>query len=93
MRHTVFLVCEVNQEVILVPYEFSEIYKNTFFTEHLRVTASVKIEMQLKIMTSKEKNLLTTSYKPYLKHRCNNSWEFKISQQMSSEYLLSTSRI
>ena len=33
--------------------EFCEISKNTFFTKHLRATASVKIEMQVKIMTSK----------------------------------------
>ena len=33
--------------------EFSEISKNTLFTEHLRATTSVKIEMQVKITTSK----------------------------------------
>ena len=30
--------------MILFSCEFWEIYKNTFFTEHLRVPASVKIE-------------------------------------------------
>ena len=52
-RHTVFLVCDVNQGVILFSCEFCKIFKNTFYTEHLQVTASVKIEMQDKIMTSK----------------------------------------
>ena len=52
MRHTVFLVCKVNQGVILVSYEFCEICKNTFLTEHLWATASFKIEMEFKIMTS-----------------------------------------
>ena len=51
--HIVFLICEVNQRVILFSCEFCEISKNTFFTEHLRATASVKIEMQGKIMISK----------------------------------------
>ena len=41
--------------------EFCEISKNTFFTKHLRATASVKIEMQVKIMTSKLMSLHTTS--------------------------------
>ena len=45
-------------------YEFCEICEKTFFTEHLRATACVKIEMQVKIMTSKLTNLHTTSYKP-----------------------------
>ena len=35
------------------PSEFCEISKSTFFTEHLRATASVKIEMLGKIKTSK----------------------------------------
>ena len=43
MRHTVFLVRKVNQEVILVSYEFCEICRNAFFAEHLRATASFKI--------------------------------------------------
>ena len=51
--HTVLLVCEVNQGVILFSCKFWKISKNTYFTEHLRVTASVKIEMQVKITTSK----------------------------------------
>ena len=52
MRHTQ-TVGEVNQGVILFSCEFCRISKNTFFTQHLRVTASVKIEMQGKIMTLK----------------------------------------
>ena len=59
--HAVFLVCEANQGVILFSCKFCEISKNTFFTEHIRATASVKIEMQVKIMTSKQKNLHITS--------------------------------
>ena len=51
MRHTVFLVWEVNQGVILFFCEFCKISKNNFFTEHLQATASVKIETQVKIMT------------------------------------------
>ena len=53
MRYTAFLVCEVNQGVILFSCKFCEISKNTLFTETLRATASVKIEMKVKIMTSK----------------------------------------
>ena len=53
MRHTVFHVCKANQGVILFSCEFYEISKNTCFTEHLQATASVKIEMKVKIMTSK----------------------------------------
>ena len=45
---TVFLVCKVNQGVILFSCKLC-----TFFIEHLWATASVKIEMQVKIMTSK----------------------------------------
>ena len=51
--HTVFQVCEVNQGVILFSCKFYKISRNTFFTEHLRATASVRIEMVVKIMTSK----------------------------------------
>ena len=47
------LVCEVNQGVILFSCKFCEISKNTFFTEHFGATASVKFEIQVKIMTSK----------------------------------------
>ena len=43
--HTVFLICKVNQGVILFSCKFWKISKNTFFTEHIQVTASVKIEM------------------------------------------------
>ena len=98
--HTVFLVCEVNQGVILFSCKFCEISKNTFFTEHTRATASVKIKCKLKlwlqskrIYTSFPWPLRRLSYEPpHLKqHHCNNSCEFKILQQMSSEYLLSTS--
>ena len=80
--------------------EFCEISKNTFLTEHLRVTASVKIEMQVKIMTSSKRiytplpwPLRHLSHKPphLTQHHCNNSSQFKILQQMSSEYVLSTS--
>ena len=42
---TVFLICKVNQGVILFSCKFWKISKNTFFTEHIQVTASVKIEM------------------------------------------------
>ena len=31
-------------------YEFSEIFKNTFFTEHLRATASVSCIIYIKLM-------------------------------------------
>ena len=48
----VFHMCEVNQGLFLFFCEFCEISKYTFFTEHPRATASVKIEMQVKIMTS-----------------------------------------
>ena len=44
---------EVNQGVILFFCEFCKISKNNFFREHLWATASVKIETQVKIMTSK----------------------------------------
>ena len=86
--------------MILFSCEFCEISKNTFFTEHLRAIASVKIEMQIKNYDFKVNKfthyfhgLSGMSYKtPHLKqHHCNNSWESKILQQMSSEYLLSTS--
>ena len=53
MRHTVFLVCKVNQGVILVSYEFCEVCNKKFFTENLQAIATVTIEMQVKIMTSK----------------------------------------
>ena len=54
--HRIFLVCEVNQGVqgvILCSCKFCKISKNTFFIEHLWATASVKIKVQVKIMTSK----------------------------------------
>ena len=51
--HTVFQVCKVNQGVILFTCKFYKISRNTFFTEHLRTTVSVRIEMEVKIMTSK----------------------------------------
>ena len=41
------------QGLILFSFEFCKISNYTFFTEHVWVTASVKIEMQVKIMTSK----------------------------------------
>ena len=59
--HTVFHVCKVNQGMILFSCEICTISKNIFFTENLQATASVKIEMQVEMMTSKQTNLHTTS--------------------------------
>ena len=47
--------------MILFSCAFCKISKNTFFKEHLWATASVKIEMQGKIMTSNYTDLHTTS--------------------------------
>ena len=59
-----------------------------------RLKCKLKLWLQSKqIYTPLPWPLQRLSYKPlYLKqHHCNNSWEFKILQQMSSDYLLSTS--
>ena len=60
----------------------------------LRLKCSVKLRLQSKrIYAPLQWPLRRLSYKPpHLKqHHCNNSWEFKILQQISSEYLLPTS--
>ena len=60
----------------------------------LRLKCKLKLWLQSKrIYTSLPWSLRRLSYKPsHLKqHHCNNSWKFKILQQMSSEYLPSAS--
>ena len=60
----------------------------------LRLKCKVKLWLQSRrIYTPLPWPLRRLSYKPpHLKqHHCNNSWEFKILQQMSCEYLLPTS--
>ena len=70
--HTAFLVFEVNQGLILISCELCKISENTFFTEHLRVTDSVKTEMLSTPLPWPVRHL---SYKrlQLKQHHCNNS--------------------
>ena len=86
--HTVFLVCEVNDRVILFSCEW--VISGRLLL--LRLKYKLKLWLQNKrICTPFPWPLRRLSYKPprLKQHHCNKSREFKILQQMSSEYLLS----
>ena len=101
MRHTVLLVWEVNQGVILSSCKFCKISMNVFLQNISAWLLLLRLECKLKLwLQSKKKLHITSMASPSVcltklhiwnQYHCNNNWEFKILQQMSSEYLMSTS--
>ena len=101
MRHTQsFLYAKSIKEWFCFPVNFAKFLRIPFLQNIpgrlllLRLKCKLKLWLQSKrIYTSLPWPLRRLSYEPpHLKqHHCNNSCEFKILQQMSSEYLLSTS--
>ena len=86
MRHTQsFLHAKSIKESFCFPANFTKFLKKPFL--------QLKLWLQnRRIYTPLPWPLRRLSYKPprLKQHHCNNSWAFKILQQMSSEYLLST---
>ena len=95
---TVFLVCKVTKEGFSFPVNFTKFLKAPFLQNTsgwllLRLKCKLKLWLQVNKFTHNFHGLSGVSYKPpHMKqHSCKDGWEFKILQQMSSEYLLSTS--